>query len=199
LPSQEQERAARFKVEPPRWQFVAARTVLRTVLGAYLSVPPHDLELQFGPHGKPRVDERHLDGPFHFNLSHAGNVLLIGVSVDAEIGVDVETCRGRAYLREIAERNFHPDETALLSGAEGDDAVGLFHRLWTLKEAYLKALGEGLRYPMQNINFARIVAGGAPGRLLTPEGRWRCGEVLEREALAAAAVWQDLSAPSADE
>lgn len=96
-----------------------------------------------GEHGKPAFAGQ---GPC-FNLSHAGDFVLCAVS-DGAVGCDIETVR--PIDRAVADRFFHPDEIALLGAAPPDEQTALFYRLWTRKESYLKATGEGMSRPLSS-------------------------------------------------
>jgi 4'-phosphopantetheinyl transferase len=119
------------------------RAALNDVLAHYLGAPPDRFEK--GPHGKPRLagDQAWL----RFNLSHSGEVALVGVARDVEVGIDVERIRPVPEMRAIARRWLGRDDLA-------DPAE--FFRAWTRHEAMLKALGVGLSGPVGD--FAGFVA-----------------------------------------
>jgi 4'-phosphopantetheinyl transferase len=114
------------------------------LLGRYLDLPPSVVPIAIDPNGKPRV----ADGDLRFNLAHSGDVTLVAVTRGCEIGVDVELLRSIDYAREIAARSFHPAELAAIRAASAAQLPALFMRLWTRKEAVLKAVGAGLGYPL---------------------------------------------------
>ncbi len=87
-------------------------------------------------------------GDLRFNLAHSGELTLIAVTRDCEIGVDVELVRPIERSLEIASRNFHPAELVAIHAASEIDAPEAFLRCWTRKEAVLKAIGTGLGYPL---------------------------------------------------
>jgi 4'-phosphopantetheinyl transferase len=123
--------------------------VLQAILAARLGRPP---QIAIGPHGKPYL----ADGGLEFNVSHSGALALIAVS-DGPIGVDVEQHHALHDPAAFARRFFTPDEAASL----GDDPAALF-RLWCRKEAWLKARGVGLAFPLDQID----VREAPPGWLL---------------------------------
>jgi 4'-phosphopantetheinyl transferase len=133
-----------FALDKPRRAFVAGRTALRSLLGCYLGLPPDSLPIVVDPHGKPRL----VDGALYFNLAHSGSLALIAVTRGCEIGVDVELLRAVDRAHEIAARNFHPAEAAAIRTASAAELPDVFLRLWTRKEAVLKAVGAGLGYPL---------------------------------------------------
>jgi 4'-phosphopantetheinyl transferase len=140
LSPSERERAARYRVEPARRSFVAARVALRRVLGERLGLAPADVPLADGDLGRPGV----AGGRVSFNVSHSGAIGLIAVA-DGErrVGVDVEQVRPDTDFPVLAERFFHPAEAAAIG-----DRRDAFFRCWTRKEAVVKALGLGLTHPL---------------------------------------------------
>jgi 4'-phosphopantetheinyl transferase len=93
-----------------------------------------------------------LDGPgdIRFNLAHSGSLAVYGFARGCEIGIDVEECRPLRDLESIARNCFSESETShLLCLDVAEDRLQAFYRCWTRKEAYVKAVGEGLFYPLQ--------------------------------------------------
>ena len=133
----ERARADRFRTGP-RERYVAARGQLRRILSSYLEVSPAALAFGSGPHGKPVLEH----GP-RFNLSHSAALGICAVSPGREVGVDLEALRPVPEAEAIAERWMGRDARAALE-ADGQDRAVTFMRLWTRREAYLKALGIGL-------------------------------------------------------
>ncbi|WP_052434133.1 4'-phosphopantetheinyl transferase family protein [Streptacidiphilus melanogenes] len=148
LDAEERERAARFLREGDRVLYTVAHTALRAVLAARTGVPAADLRFERAPcpccgalHGRPRLAS--ADGP-EFSLSHGGDLVLIGLAPQsAPIGVDVERLPGPETVRETTA-TLHPAERTELAAAAGGPSPEAFARIWTRKEAYLKALGTGL-------------------------------------------------------
>ncbi|MFZ4070024.1 MAG: 4'-phosphopantetheinyl transferase family protein [Caulobacterales bacterium] len=139
----EHARADRFVEAPHRRRFVLARAAIRLLLGARLNLPAAAVRLQKTAHGKPVLDPADKIG---FNLSHSGDTAVFAVGPPVMLGVDIEAL---APMPEgVAQRFFAPAETAALlalAGAARDEA---FTRLWTRKEAVLKAIGAGLHAPL---------------------------------------------------
>jgi 4'-phosphopantetheinyl transferase len=139
----EQQRLDRFHFADHRRRYQIGHGALRLILGAYLGIDPAAVEFAQGPRGKPYLASK---GPY-FNLSHSGKLALIGLA-SHEIGLDVEKVRHLESLTEIARKHFSPTEFAALSALEGDARELAFYRCWTRKEAYIKAIGEGLSMPL---------------------------------------------------
>jgi 4'-phosphopantetheinyl transferase len=141
---------------PPerRARSLLTQALLRTLIAGYLSrtgepVTPAEIVLNRGPSGKPHLP---VPVPLHFNLSHSGSLAIFAFSLDTEIGVDLEELRTMAHAGEIADRFFAPEESTdfrrLTKNADPKHAQLLFFSCWTRKEAYVKAIGTGLDFPL---------------------------------------------------
>lgn len=146
LTPEELQRANRFRVEKAKTRFIAARSALRVLLGEATYTDPRDIAFVFGDNGKPRLA---AGGPL-FNASDSGDVVAIGLASE-ELGVDIEVKRPMARRLRLARRicttrEFEQFET--LPAAERE--IELL-RLWTCKEAALKAVGTGLSGGLRNV------------------------------------------------
>jgi 4'-phosphopantetheinyl transferase len=152
LSAAERQRLDRFRFADHRRRFTIGHGALRAILGGYLGADPAALEFANGPRGKP-----HLAHPpeakshLHFNLTHSGQLALIGLAT-IELGVDVEKIRHLECLTDIARRHFSEAEFAALDALDGSARELAFYRCWTRKEAYIKALGEGLTMPLDTFD-----------------------------------------------
>jgi 4'-phosphopantetheinyl transferase len=135
LDAQEHDRAARFRFPEVQHRWVAGRAALRQLLERYTGVPAGELRFARGEHGKPYLAGSRV----YFNMSDSGDVALYAVTLDVEIGVDVE--RIRAIDGVTISRRFLPESEA--AAVLADPAS--FFRVWTRREAYLKCIGVGLR------------------------------------------------------
>ncbi|MCF8024225.1 MAG: 4'-phosphopantetheinyl transferase superfamily protein [Desulfobacteraceae bacterium] len=145
LSKQEAQRAGRFVLSTPGRNFVAARGMLRLVLASYLEIPPAEVPVAIDARGKPYLKNTGNLKPIDFNLSHSGDMVLIGLTVNRRIGVDIERIRPKKNPEKIAERFFDPKEAREVAQAPENERLRLFLRYWTSKEAYLKATGDGIR------------------------------------------------------
>jgi medium-chain acyl-[acyl-carrier-protein] hydrolase len=168
LSPDERERAARFMFDQHRHRFRAARGSLRQVLARYLHVSPAEIAFQIGPAGKPDLVSS-LSSTLRFNLSHSGDLALIGVTLGRQIGVDVEHVRPMPNALGLAERFFAPGERQVLRELPEQEQVHAFFRCWTRKEAYMKACGLGLSLGLERFEVA--FRPGATARLLHVEGQ----------------------------
>jgi 4'-phosphopantetheinyl transferase len=114
------------------------------VLSRYLDCPPSDIRFAENPFGKPFLDEANGGRVPEFNLSHAGELVLVGVCESRRVGIDVEEIRPMDDLSSIAESHYTPQECAFIFGQVSEAQTRAFFRCWTRKEAYVKALGKGL-------------------------------------------------------
>jgi 4'-phosphopantetheinyl transferase len=164
LSDDERHRARRFVREEDRRRFVTARGLLRSLVGELLGIGARELQFSYGPHGKPEVAGHAL----RFNLSHSGDVALYAVAVDREVGVDIERTSGSRDVLLVARRFFAPAEARRLQDAAGPERRRLFARLWTMKEACLKAEGAGLFRPLRSV-VPRVRPGSRSAWI---DGRW---------------------------
>ncbi|MGO9096664.1 MAG: 4'-phosphopantetheinyl transferase family protein [Bryobacteraceae bacterium] len=146
LSASERAAAARFRFPRDRIRATSSRAGLRWLLGGYLGVPPESLVFAAGAGGKPCLAGA---GAVSFNLSHSGIYTTAAVSRNREVGIDLERIRPDAAGRDIAARFFSGEERAWLDATPG---VESFFRLWTAKEAVLKAMGTGLSTPLNRLS-----------------------------------------------
>jgi 4'-phosphopantetheinyl transferase len=168
LTDDERQRAARFHFDRDRTRFVCARGLLRRLLAAELHVPPDRIRFDYGAHGKPSIAADQARSGLRFNVSHSDGLGLFVLARDRAIGVDLERIRPVRYGRAVARRFFADDECAALDGLVGDDWDRAFFRCWTRKEAFVKAVGDGLSYPLRAFSVA--VSDGDPARILRVDG-----------------------------
>jgi 4'-phosphopantetheinyl transferase len=166
LSPDERTRAARFYFERDRARFVVARAALRHILGDYLGIPPAEMAFVYGTHGKPSLAAPWFD--LCFNLSHSRAVGLCAVTRGRAIGVDVEQIRPLDDADALAEHLFSPRERASLRRLSGERKLRGFFNAWTRKEAFIKALGDGLSHPLESFDVS--LAPGAPARLESIDG-----------------------------
>ena len=150
LDEDERARASQFAFPKDRDLFVATRGWLRLLLGGYLGQRAERLRFAVGPNGKPAL--AHPSAPLYFNVSHSGTRALLVFAADRAVGVDIERVEDRTDALDLAPTVFTPHEQALLQDAPPDGRLTMFFRLWTGKEAYLKAAGGGLSIPLQNFS-----------------------------------------------
>lgn len=161
-------RAELFHFEQDRKRFIVGRGVLRTILALYLGTEPSRLQFCYGPHGKPYLADRLGDATLRFNLAHSHELALYAFTRGREIGVDLEYIRYMPGVEQIAARFFSTRENAVLHALPTSQKQEAFFNCWTLKEAYIKAIGNGLAQPLDKFDVS--LAPGEPARLLSVEG-----------------------------
>jgi 4'-phosphopantetheinyl transferase len=176
LSRDEHERAARFHFDRHRAAFIAARATLRSILGDYLGAAPQDVSFEYGPNGRPSL----ASGDLEFNTSHSGALAVVGITRRHRIGIDVEHCRDLEYVT-LAEHFFAAQEITELQSLADEERPQGFFNCWTRKEAYVKALGEGLSFPLDEFAVS-LRPGAAPALLWSSRGpeeasRWQIVDI----------------------
>lgn len=164
LSDEERSRAERFRFDRDRQRFLAAHGILRTIVGQYLDIPSVDLQFQEGPHGKPAVRESMNDLQLMFNMSKSNGHSLYAVTRQSEVGVDIEEVRDVPEMDEIVKRFFSTAEQVEFASLRPGEKTRGFFNCWTRKEAVLKAVGSGLRTPLDSFDVS--LAPGGPACIL---------------------------------
>jgi 4'-phosphopantetheinyl transferase len=164
LSDDERQRARRFAFDRDRRRFVVARARLRKELGSRLGVLPAAVELQYGAHGKPALAGRFAEAELRFNVSHCDDVVVYAFAAGREVGIDVEAIRALPDADAIAARFFSSRENIAYRALHPRDRPLGFFQCWTRKEAFIKALGEGLSHPLDSFDVS--LAPGEPAELL---------------------------------
>jgi 4'-phosphopantetheinyl transferase len=154
LDEEERARAARFVHERDRHQFIAAHALLRLLLQQVDGRTAGTWRFTTGSNGKPALHADHGLDRLSFNISHTHGAVACGMTLDHAIGVDIEDLQRLGRLAEVADAYFAADELAILRNTAPADQRAVFFRLWTLKEAYIKARGDGLSLPLDRFAFS---------------------------------------------
>jgi 4'-phosphopantetheinyl transferase len=147
----ERTRAERFHFKKDRDRFVIARGILRMILGRYLYVEPERLQICYGPHGKPALADVHNKDRLYFNVSHSHSLTLYAMARERELGIDVEYVRQGLAIESIARQVCSPGEIEKLLKLPPNQRNQAFFNCWTRKEAYVKAVGKGLAFPLDQL------------------------------------------------
>ncbi len=186
LTVEERRRADRFVSPLDQRRFAVGRGLLRRILGRYLDRDPATLRFEHNTHGKPGLAGTSL----RFNLSHSGRLMLLALTLDRDLGVDIEQIRPDFGGEAIARRFFAPIEVDSLLGLPLSDRTLAFFQGWTRKEAYIKAQGKGLAMPLDE--FAVEIRPEHPARLVATHpdpdeaGRWTLVELAAPPTYVAA-------------
>jgi len=152
LSSDEIARAERFHFTRDRQHFVRCRSAVREILGRYLGIPAQDIRFSYEANGKPQVVEDQNPQQLRFNISHSSGLAVIAVASVRAIGVDVEKIRPDVEYLELAERFFSTNEYQALSAMPSNQLARAFFACWTRKEAFIKACGDGLSFPLSEFS-----------------------------------------------
>jgi len=169
LSQDEIQRANCFHFERDKRRFIVARAAMRQILGEYLRIAPQDIVFSYGANGKPELLAALNEPRVSFNLSHSGELGLVAVGHSVRLGIDIEMVNPTFATAEVAGRFFSTTEVNTLRTISTKNQVEAFFRCWTRKEAYTKALGDGLSVPMHSFEVA-FAAGVQPALLRSGSG-----------------------------
>lgn len=191
-------RADRFIVDSPRHRFVMGRGSLRLILASYLNCQPREVIFEYGEHGKPTLMNTVAAG-LRFNASGSYDLAACAVTMDRELGIDIENTRRTKDFDQIVERFFTAAERDAYRRLTTEEKHAAFFRGWTRKEAYLKATGSGLTRPLAS--FEITLAPGDEARLVADERiagapqRWTFLDIAPGEHYAGSLVIADDARP----
>jgi len=152
LSPDEHERAARLLCEHKRARFIAGRSTLRRLLGQYLGARPQTLVFRYGPHGKPALDTGTSAAILTFNFSHSEDMALLAVATGRDVGIDIEYRHRDISVASFTRHILSENETAALQRLPAERHKQALLTAWTRKEAYVKALGEGLARSLKSVS-----------------------------------------------
>lgn len=158
-------RAGRFLFERDRRRFIIGRGILRAMLGSYLQRHPAQIQFTYTQRGKPCLSGLSSNEELHFNLAHSEELAIFAVSRIRGIGIDVEKLRPMSDVEGIAERFFSEHESRQLQSLPAPEKQAGFFNLWTRKEAWLKATGEGIGEMLNQVEVS--LRPGEPARLVS--------------------------------
>src|SRR5215510_3983309 len=191
LAPDERRRADRYYRAVDRERFIVARGVLRKIISIYLKVSPGDLMFSYNQYGKPQISAEQNYRYLNFNISHSHEMALYALTIGRDVGIDIEHIREDFATLEIAEHFFAKAEVNALAALPAEQRVKAFFNCWSRKEAYIKAIGMGISFPLDR--FSVSLAPGAPELLRVenddrePE-RWRMYELSPGDGYAAAMI-----------
>ena len=194
----ERDRAAKYRFVVDRRRFIVRRALLRQLVASYITQPAAALEFTTNAFGKPQLALPGVPGNLQFNLAVAQDRALYGFTWNRALGVDLAHCRTAGGWTEIVDGFFHPTEAAYIHQLPPPQQERAFYKLWTLKEALVKAGGVGLGDPLAREDFSPLLRNAA-APCVDAAGRcwqWTCWEPINR-AFAAVAVEHDLRHASA--
>jgi len=186
LSDDEVRRGDRFVQPIHRDRFVAARGILRAILGRLLARSPASLTFDYSSTGQPRLSGSSDDDPgVRFSVSHSGDMALYGITLGRQVGVDLEVLRSIPDAAALAGRFFSAAEQAALQALPDAARDTAFLACWTRKEAYLKAVGVGIGSGLDGVEVD--FASGQPGAFALIGGQIEAAARWTVEAVSPAA------------
>lgn len=148
----ERERAERFRFPIHKSRFIAARSTLRQILCLYSGILPEDLSFAYTKHNKPHLLTP-ANSPIQFNMSHSDNMAIYAITLNHKVGIDIEKVQA-TFNQAVAERFFSKQEYTYLIQQPENEQLATFYRIWSRKEAIIKAVGKGLSIPLSSFSVA---------------------------------------------
>jgi 4'-phosphopantetheinyl transferase len=176
LSNEEHQRWQQFNFQKHQHQYLITRALVRTTLSRYATTRPEDWQFSKNEYGKPEIiPSQNL----FFNLSHTETLIVCAVSREANIGIDIETIQHKTRSIAIAQRFFSTIEVTALLQCPLSQQRSYFFQLWTLKEAYIKACGQGLSLPLKQFSWTidknkRKLTLRVDSQLKTKPQHWQC-------------------------
>ena len=148
LSEDENTKAERYKFNYLKNNYTACRGFLREILSGYTGITSSKIKFSYSEFGKPFLKDSNL----RFNVSHSGNKGIIAVNIEDELGIDIELKREVPDLLSLSGRFFSKSEVTELSKTDSGKLTDSFFYCWTRKEAFIKAVGSGLQYPLNSFS-----------------------------------------------
>ena len=168
LSDDERLRAECFRFDRDRRRFIVSQGMLRLIIGDYIDMEPSRLQFRSGHRGKPYLMHSSGNVPLQFNLAHSKEIALYAFTRSREIGIDLEYVRDMPDAEKIALTTFSSIENKTLQSLPDYQRQEAFFNCWVRKEAYIKAIGNGLYHALDRFDVP--LAPGEPARLVSVEG-----------------------------
>lgn len=154
LSPDERQRAEKYRFEKDRDRYVIRRGILRKILGSYLKRNDEQLRFTYNRNGKQFLDIETGERTISYNTSFSADIAVAAVAFKGKVGIDVEFVDHEFPKFDVADRYFSVDEVSAIRSLPADLQTAAFFNCWTLKEAYVKALGEGLSRQMPKLKIS---------------------------------------------
>ena len=190
----ERMRAKKFRFQQHKSRFIVGRGLLRAIMSHYLQVEPARVEFKYNLQGKPELTRPFDSSGIHFNLAHSEDLALFTVTTIGPVGIDVERIQANKDARELVKWFCSPCEQELFENLAPQEKQLAFFNLWTRKEAFLKATGEGIAQLLSQVEVA--FQPGKPARFIAVSGdserasRWSVRDLSLGPDFAAAVAIQ---------
>lgn len=150
LSDDERQRASKFYLGHLADRFIIRRGILRRLLAAYLEVKPESINYRHNLYGKPFIKMSQARIPLVFNMSHSGEYVIYAFTMSGVIGIDIEKPIPIPDMGLVAKYHFSDVEQEALSSLPKHQQTIGFYQIWTRKEAIVKAVGNGITYPLDS-------------------------------------------------
>ena len=184
LSPDEQARAKRFYFEKDRIRYANGRGILRSILAYYLNIEPQYVQLCYGDYGKPYLERHSAEMALDFNLSHSNDLALYAITRGKSVGIDLEHIREVADIDQVVKKFFAAREQVAFYNLHPHERREAFFKVWTRKEAYLKAIGVGLSEPLYYVEVS-----------VSPQGQPGLSNVVGNSQAASRWFLQDMASP----
>lgn len=154
LSTEEVERAGRFRSARDRQRYIVTHGMLRSLLAGYMDCEPRQVDIGSGIHGKPTLAGAEGEAHLHFSLSQSGAYAAFAFCLNRSIGVDIEEIKAIPEMEGVIDQHFTKKEAEFLRIGPEIQRLVRFYRIWTRKEAVLKAQGEGLLKALDSVDVA---------------------------------------------
>lgn len=151
LSEDEKKKVNAYRRKSAQHSALVSRALLRNILAAYTNIPAQQLLFNYSDNGKPTLSNSPI--PIHFNISHNSKRLICAVSLNDEIGCDIESYKRKLNVQSIAKRYFSNDDFADIVKLAPPLQQRRFFEYWTLKEAFVKCTGLGLSQGLDSFSF----------------------------------------------
>jgi len=152
LSNDEIDKVNRFIFEKDRITHTVSQGMLRYILGTYLNLNPEEIIFNQNEYGKPFISEEQNPDNIQFNLSHSGDMIIYAISKGRNVGIDIQKIKDSGSIADIVDHYFSETEKAAFRSLPDEQKLSGFHSCWARKEAYIKALGFGLSYPLNSFS-----------------------------------------------
>ena len=195
----ERRKADRFVFERDKERFIVSRGILRTILGKhYLAVKPQYLVFSYGVHGKPYLSEALGYSTIRFNQAGSNGLALYAFSKNRDVGIDLEYMRDLADAQQIVNGSFSECEKEAYNALPEREKPEAFFKCWTRKEAFIKAVGKGLYFPLDQFDVSFSI--DEPAKIISIKGNsdeasgWTLVDIKPQQGFSAALAFKGLSA-----
>jgi 4'-phosphopantetheinyl transferase len=191
LSPSEWRRADAYHYDADRFRFIAGRATLRTILARYLKEDPADIEFEYETRGKPKLAGRFGSGDLQFNMAHCEDIAVLALARGRCVGIDVERERDLDDFEQLVKTICSSRQVDDFKTLRSDDQTGAFYRLWTRKEAWLKATGNGIATSLEYVE-PSFLPGDTVRYQSLPEGfstsvnKWSLFDFIPRPGFIAA-------------